>query len=282
MLTPADIHNKEFRRGFRGYREDEVDDFLDEIVGDYERMTKQIAEMEGELALAVKKGAQYQDMEKQLQETLAVAQKTAEEVVKTARLRADEKLREAELECDRKRRQTESDCDGMRRKAEADIRRQYEAAVVKVKEQQALYEESVQHRRQLIVKMKSLLRSELELLDGELGEELAESKSDDMQSEAPAEQAAPEHEPEVGMPPDAPVDPVVPSSIGLGLEPTAARKPEAEQREIPVSEQDTATSYTGIRNRVQALLKMDERTLGTHRADRDEAQDGKTDAKAQK
>ena len=87
MLTPADIHNKEFRRGFRGYREDEVDDFLDEIVGDYERMTKQIAEMEGELALAVKKGAQYQDMEKQLQETLAVAQKTAEEVVKTARLR---------------------------------------------------------------------------------------------------------------------------------------------------------------------------------------------------
>ena len=32
MLTPADIHNKEFSRGFRGYNEEEVDDFLDEIV----------------------------------------------------------------------------------------------------------------------------------------------------------------------------------------------------------------------------------------------------------
>ena len=29
-LTPLDIHNKEFARGFRGYDEDEVNDFLDQ------------------------------------------------------------------------------------------------------------------------------------------------------------------------------------------------------------------------------------------------------------
>ena len=28
MITPIEIQNKEFRRAFRGYSEDEVDDFL--------------------------------------------------------------------------------------------------------------------------------------------------------------------------------------------------------------------------------------------------------------
>ena len=40
MLTPADIHNKEFSRGFRGYSEEEVDDFLDEVIESVEEMTK--------------------------------------------------------------------------------------------------------------------------------------------------------------------------------------------------------------------------------------------------
>ena len=28
MLTPMDIHNKEFKRGFRGYSEEDVDAFM--------------------------------------------------------------------------------------------------------------------------------------------------------------------------------------------------------------------------------------------------------------
>ena len=35
LLTPLDIHNKEFKRSFRGYNEDEIDDFLDQVVNDY-------------------------------------------------------------------------------------------------------------------------------------------------------------------------------------------------------------------------------------------------------
>ena len=33
-----DIHNKEFKRSFRGYNEDEIDEFLDQVVNDYERL----------------------------------------------------------------------------------------------------------------------------------------------------------------------------------------------------------------------------------------------------
>ena len=41
MLTPLDIHNKEFKRSFRGYNEDEIDDFLDQVVNDYEKLFRE-------------------------------------------------------------------------------------------------------------------------------------------------------------------------------------------------------------------------------------------------
>lgn len=40
-LTPLDIHNKEFSKGFRGYNEDEVNEFLDQIMKDLEILTKE-------------------------------------------------------------------------------------------------------------------------------------------------------------------------------------------------------------------------------------------------
>ena len=45
MLTPLDIHNKEFGHSFRGYNEGEVDEFLDEIVKHYENLYRENAEL---------------------------------------------------------------------------------------------------------------------------------------------------------------------------------------------------------------------------------------------
>lgn len=42
MLTPMDIHNKEFKRGFRGYSEEDVDAFMNNIASDYEKCTGSI------------------------------------------------------------------------------------------------------------------------------------------------------------------------------------------------------------------------------------------------
>lgn len=40
-LTPLDIHNKEFTRKFRGYDEDEVNEFLDQVIKDFELLLRE-------------------------------------------------------------------------------------------------------------------------------------------------------------------------------------------------------------------------------------------------
>ena len=44
MLTPLDIENKRFTKTIKGYNVDEVDDFLDQLTLEYEKMYKENAE----------------------------------------------------------------------------------------------------------------------------------------------------------------------------------------------------------------------------------------------
>lgn len=66
-LTPYDIHNKEFKRSFRGYDVDEVNDFLDQIIKDFELLTRekleleqQVEDLQAELERVMEGEAMYQ------------------------------------------------------------------------------------------------------------------------------------------------------------------------------------------------------------------------------
>jgi cell division initiation protein len=96
MLTPMDIHNKEFKKAMRGYKEEEVDEFLDKVVADFERLYRENAELKDKLSSINDKVESYSMMEKTLQNTLVVAQTTAEEVVVNARKKAELIIKDAE------------------------------------------------------------------------------------------------------------------------------------------------------------------------------------------
>ena len=91
MLTPMDIHNKEFKRGFRGYSEEDVDAFMDDIAGDYEKD----CELKERCDKLQDKLTQYEKMESTMNSTLMLAQQTAENVKVSARKEADLILQEA-------------------------------------------------------------------------------------------------------------------------------------------------------------------------------------------
>ncbi len=96
MLTPMDIRNKEFKKGFRGYNEDEVDIFMDKIVSDFEKLYRENIELKDKVNIFNDRLDSYSEMEKTLQSTLIVAQRTSEDVVANARKEADLIIREAE------------------------------------------------------------------------------------------------------------------------------------------------------------------------------------------
>lgn len=96
MITPLDIENKKFsKQMMNGYNVEDVDDFLDELVVDYEKNYKELAEANDKIEKLTKDLEQYKNLEKTLQNTLVMAQTTADEVKIAAKQQADQLIAEA-------------------------------------------------------------------------------------------------------------------------------------------------------------------------------------------
>ena len=97
MLTPLDIENKKFSKQMMiGYSVSEVDDFLDELTSDYEKMYKENSDLKDKLEAASNNLSQYKSIETTLQNTLVMAQSTAENIQNVAKQKADQLIKEAE------------------------------------------------------------------------------------------------------------------------------------------------------------------------------------------
>ncbi len=95
-LTPLDIHHKEFRNALRGYSPEEVDDFLDEVADEFERLFKENIDLNEKLEVAAARVRDYGALEHTLQATLVSAQQSAEDIKARAGAESDRMLREAE------------------------------------------------------------------------------------------------------------------------------------------------------------------------------------------
>lgn len=100
-LTPLDIHNKEFNRGFRGYDEDEVNEFLDQIIKDYEIILREKKELADKVVDLDERLAHFVNIESTLSKSILIAQETAEEVKRNAQKEAQLIIKEAEKNADR-------------------------------------------------------------------------------------------------------------------------------------------------------------------------------------
>ncbi|RIV28229.1 DivIVA domain-containing protein [Alicyclobacillaceae bacterium I2511] len=100
-LSPLDIHNKEFGRSFRGYDEDQVDDFLEQVIQDYEALIRQNKELEEKIENLNEKLKHFTNIEESLSKSIIVAQETASEVKNNARKEAQLILKESEKNADR-------------------------------------------------------------------------------------------------------------------------------------------------------------------------------------
>lgn len=100
-LSPLDIHNKEFSRAFRGYQEDEVNEFLEQIMRDYEILLKEKAALEDRLKATDERVGHFNTIESTLQKSIFVAQEASEEVRRNSQKEAELIIKEAEKNADR-------------------------------------------------------------------------------------------------------------------------------------------------------------------------------------
>ncbi|ALS78213.1 MULTISPECIES: DivIVA domain-containing protein [Planococcus] len=100
-LSPLDIHNKEFSRAFRGYQEDEVNEFLEQIMRDYEILLKDKATLEERLRTTDERVGHFNTIESTLQKSIFVAQEASEEVRRNSQKEAELIVKEAEKNADR-------------------------------------------------------------------------------------------------------------------------------------------------------------------------------------
>ena len=84
-LTPLDIQNKTFPTKMRGYNQDEVDDFLDLVVRDYEEITQRNRELEKAVKHSEEKLEYFNELKDALNQSIIVAQDTADKVKTSAR-----------------------------------------------------------------------------------------------------------------------------------------------------------------------------------------------------
>ena len=143
MLTPLDIENKRFSKKINWYSIEEVDDFLDQVTLEYEKLYKENAEYKAEVEQSKKDLEHYKNVEQTLQNTLVMAQTAAEDVKKAAQQQAEQMIRDAQSEA---------------RRSVDDLNRQQFEITKKTEELKKQYEVYK-------AKMQALLISQLEILE---------------------------------------------------------------------------------------------------------------------
>ena len=83
-ITALDIKDKQFTTKFRGYNEQEVYEFLDIIVDDYEDLVRENRELASRVKELEEKLAYFDEMKESLSQSVILAQETAEKVKASA------------------------------------------------------------------------------------------------------------------------------------------------------------------------------------------------------
>ena len=143
MIAPIDIENKEFKKVLRGYREEEVDEFLDLVKEDYEKLYRDNSDLKEKVRLYQDQMNKYENIEQTLNATLITAQSAASDICNAANKKSKITVEEAELKARQIREQAHNDV--------IEVRQEYASIVKEFK----LFRE----------KFKLLLRDEIKSID---------------------------------------------------------------------------------------------------------------------
>ncbi len=100
-ITSLEIKDKTFSTKFRGFDPEEVDEFLDIVVRDYEDLVRNNHEMERHIRSLEERLSYFDEMKDSLSQSVLIAQDTAERVKQAAQERSNNIIKQAEQDAQR-------------------------------------------------------------------------------------------------------------------------------------------------------------------------------------
>lgn len=160
MITPHDIQEKEFTKGVRGYKEDEVNAFLDLVTLDMDKLIQENRVLKEQVRSLNEDLERQKTSEGSIFETLEAAKALMADISASAEKRAEIVLKNAELEADR-----------IQKDARESVERLHEEAA------------SLTTRwTQFKTRYKNLLENEIERFDGLTADFLIDSELEDLKA----------------------------------------------------------------------------------------------------
>ncbi len=105
-LTPIEIRQHRFHTRLRGFDIEEVKTFLDVVVGDFEEIVRENAQLRREAEKLARELDTFRGREKTIQETLTTVQTVVDQLRRTAIKESEVLVAEAELQAERLMRET--------------------------------------------------------------------------------------------------------------------------------------------------------------------------------
>jgi cell division initiation protein len=142
-ITPLDVRKQEFGHKMRGYDVDEVRSFLEMVAGEYENVMSKYQEMAKQQSFLEAKLQEYQQMGDTLQDAVLDAQKAGQQAEVDVSKRADLIIQQAELDAD---------------KIIHEAKKKHQNLLDDISKLEG-------QRRSFLLKMKQILRGQVELLE---------------------------------------------------------------------------------------------------------------------
>ena len=100
-ITPSEIQQQQFRIRFRGFDVREVDSFLEQIVDEFETMTRENASRQKEIQGLTREIQEYRDREKAFKDAMVNTQKALDDMRINAEKEAELIVAEAEMKAEK-------------------------------------------------------------------------------------------------------------------------------------------------------------------------------------
>ena len=124
MYTPVELENLEFKTSFMGYSKDEVDDFVDLITEDYDKLYKENIALKDKNTMLADAIKEYKAMETALRDTVVSAHSVSDDINKNAYKEAENIVSEAKIKAHEMREEASQILSEAEKKAE-EIKQQY-------------------------------------------------------------------------------------------------------------------------------------------------------------